>query len=117
MSPLKELDEVQFYQWSKQATKKYPEKSLRTFWPDGCSSQFKSQHVFLDLTDLDRDIELEWDYFESNQGKGAVDSIGGCAKQKVFKHVRSFKVVLSNAEEFASYANKVVEVIDIIYKC
>ena len=27
----------------------------------------------------------------------------------------SFKVVVSNAEEFASYANKVVEGIDIIY--
>ena len=28
VSPLKEVDEVRFYQWSKQATKKYPEKSL-----------------------------------------------------------------------------------------
>ena len=28
MSPLKEVDEVEFYQWSKQATKKCPEKSL-----------------------------------------------------------------------------------------
>ena len=30
MSPLKSVDEVHFYQWSKQATKKYPEKSLHT---------------------------------------------------------------------------------------
>ena len=28
MSPLKSVDEVHFYQWSKQATKKHPEKSL-----------------------------------------------------------------------------------------
>ena len=28
MSPLKEVDEVQFYQWSKQTNKNYPEKSL-----------------------------------------------------------------------------------------
>ena len=28
MSPLKEVDKIRFYQWSKQATKKYPEKSL-----------------------------------------------------------------------------------------
>ena len=74
--------------------------SLRkvTFWSGGCSRQFKSGHVFLDLTDLDRDIELEWNYFESSHRKDAVDDIGGCVKQKVFKHVRSFKVVLSNAE-------------------
>ena len=32
-----------------------------------------------------------------------------------FSNVMSFKVVVSNAEEFASYANKVVEGIDIIY--
>ena len=91
--------------------------SLRkeTFWSDGCSSQFKCQHVFLDLTDLDRDIGLEWICFESNHGKGAIDGIGGCVKQNVLKHVRSFKVVLSNAEEFVSYANKVMEDTDIIY--
>ena len=37
------------------------------------------------------------------------------SKQKVFKRVRSFKVVLINAEEFASYTNKVAEGIEIIY--
>ena len=30
MSPLKQVDEVRFYQWSEQATKKYPDKSLHT---------------------------------------------------------------------------------------
>ena len=93
--------------------------SLRkvTFWSDGCSSQFKSRHFIPDLllTDLDPDIELEWNYFESNHGKGVINGTDGCVKQNIFKHVKSFKVVLSNAEEFASYANKVVEGIDIIY--
>ena len=37
------------------------------------------------------------------------------SEQKVFKRVRSFKVVLINAEEFASYTNKVAEGIEIIY--
>ena len=119
ITPDKDHSHVATYHLNSFILNKLKEKvsSLRkvTFWSDGCSSQFKSRHVFPDLTDLDRDIELDRNYFESNHGKGAIDGIVGCVKQKVFKHVRSFKVVLSNAEEFASYAIKVVEGIDIIY--
>ena len=82
-----------------------------TFCSDRCSSQFKSRHVFLDLSDLDRDMNLNGTNLEAT----TVDGIGGCVKQKIFRHVKSFKVVLSNAEEFASYAYKVVEGIDMIY--
>ena len=48
-------------------TLKEKESSLRkvTFRSDWYSSQFKSRHVFLDLTDLDRDIELEWNYLKA----------------------------------------------------
>lgn len=117
--PDKDHSRVATYQLNSFILNKLKEKesSLRkvTFRSDWYSSQFLSRHVFLDLTDLDRDItELEWNYFDSNHTKYVVGSIGGCVK-KVFKHVRSFKVVLSNVEEFASYTNKVVEGIDIIY--
>ena len=53
--------------------------------------------------------------FESSHRKGAVESIDGCQVES-FKHVRSMKVVPSNADEFASHANKVVEGIKITYQ-
>ena len=53
MSPLKEVDEIRFYQWSKQATKKYPEKSLHVESGPEVLEIFKTQlsilkkHCFL----------------------------------------------------------------------
>ena len=89
ITPDKDHSHVATYHLNSFILNKLKEKvsSLRkvTFWSDGCSSQYKSRHVFLDLTDFDRDIELEWNYFESNLRKGAVDGIGNCVKQKVFK--------------------------------
>ena len=86
-----------------------------SFWSDGCASQFKSCYVFQDIAHLDSYVTFDWNYLESHHGKGAVDGIGGCVKQKVFKHVKSLKVILSNAEQFANYANKVVDGVDVIY--
>ena len=53
MSPLKEVDELPLYQWSKQATKKYPEKSLHIESGSEVLEIFKTQlsilkkHCFL----------------------------------------------------------------------
>ena len=85
------------------------------FWSNGCVSQFKSCYVFQDTAHLDSSITIDWNYFESHHGKGAVDGIGGCIKQKVFKYVKSLKVILSNTEQFANNANKVVVGVNVIY--
>ena len=56
MSPLKSVDEVHFYQWSKQATKKYPEKSLHIESGQEVLEIFRTQlsivkkHLFLART-------------------------------------------------------------------
>ena len=78
-------------------------------WSEGCASQFESCFVFQDMAHFDLSITIDWNYFESHHGKGAVDGIGGCVKQKVFKHVKSLKVIPSNAEQFTNYTNKVVQ--------
>ena len=80
-----------------------------SFWSDGYASHFKSHYVIQDIAHLDSSITIDWNYLESHHGKGAVDGIGACLKQKVFKHVKSLKVILSNAEQFANYTNKVVD--------
>ena len=47
------------------------------FWSDGCASQFRSQYAFYMLTKFNRDINIQWNFFEANHGNGAVDGIGG----------------------------------------
>ena len=36
------------------------------FWSDGCSSQFCSQFAFCMMEKFDRDVELQWHYYEAN---------------------------------------------------
>ena len=46
-------------------------------WSDSCALQFCSQYAFYMLTRFDPAINVHWNYFEANHGKGAVDGIGG----------------------------------------
>ena len=57
------------------------------FWSDGCASQFRSQFAFFMLSKFDHSINIEWNYFEANHGKGVVDGIGGTVKHAVYSHV------------------------------
>lgn len=66
------------------------------FWSDGCPAQFKSKHCFHQLTKMDPKLTVSWNYFESHNGKGAVDSLGGCVKNTVFWNVKANKVVIDS---------------------
>ena len=57
------------------------------FWSDGCASQFRSQFAFFMLSKFDHSINIEWNYFEANHGKGVVDGIGGTVKHAAYSHV------------------------------
>ena len=85
------------------------------FLSSDCAVQLKSCHVFQDTARLDTSITIEWNYFESHHGNGTADVIGGCVKQKVFKHVKSCNIVSSNVEQFADYAIDFVNGVDVIY--
>ena len=61
------------------------------------------------MTKLDQDIKIHWNYFEVNHGKGAVDSVGGTVKHAVFRHVQSGRVVINSPQQFAEYADKLLE--------
>ena len=67
------------------------------FWSDGCASQFRSQFAFYMLSKLDRNISIEWHFFESNHGKGSVDGIDGTIKHAVFHKVLTKQVVIPAA--------------------
>ena len=48
-----------------------------------------------------------WDYGEAHHFKGPHDGIGGTIKKKVYQHVSSGKVIITDAKEFATYANEI----------
>ena len=57
------------------------------FWSDGCASQFRSQFAFFMLSKFDHSINIEWNYFEVNHGKGVADGTGGIVKHAIYSHV------------------------------
>ena len=77
------------------------------FWSDGCASEFRSQFAFFILSKFDHAINTEWNYFEANHGKGAVDGIGGTVKHAVY-YVFTNRVVIKSPKQFAGYANEIL---------
>lgn len=84
-------------------------------WSDGCASQFRSKFVFALLTHFEKGINLEWHYNEAHHGKGPMDGVGGTIKRVVYGLVKSRKVVINSAEEFAVEASKAVPSIKSIF--
>ena len=85
------------------------------FWSDGCASQFRSQFAFFMLSKFDHSINIEWNYFEANRGKGVVDGIGGTVKHAVYLHVLTNRLVIKSPKQFAEYANEILPKINSQY--
>ena len=77
------------------------------FWSDGLASQFWSQFAFFRLSKLDQSINIEWNYFEANHGKGVIDGIGGTVKHAVYSYVLTNRIVIKSPEQFIKYANEI----------
>ena len=78
------------------------------FWSDGRASQFRSQLAFFMLSNFDHSINIEWNYFEANHGKGVVDGIGGTVKHAVYSYVLTNRVVIKSLKQFDEYANEIL---------
>ena len=85
------------------------------FWSDGCASQFRSRYAFFMLTKFNPGINLEWNFFEANHGKGAVDGIGGRVKHSVFRRVLSKQIVIESPKHFAEYANSILPKKEVVF--
>jgi hypothetical protein len=62
------------------------------FWTDGCASEFRSRHVFVDRALLkeisaSRNMTCDCNYFCSGHGKGEWDAVGGTCKHHAAMHV------------------------------
>ena len=67
------------------------------------------------LTRFSRDVEIQWNFFEANHGKGAVDGLGGSVKHAVWRRVKSHRVAITSPQQFAEYAYSVCPGIKVTY--
>ena len=77
--------------------------------------KFRSQYAFQLLTCFDKDLIIDWHYFEANHGKGAVDGIGATVKHAVFRKVLAKQIIINSPKEFAEYADSLLSGINVIY--
>ena len=85
-----------------------PPKRTLHIWSDGCADQSRSRYVYALVSQIDSKVEVNWYYNERHHGKGPMDGIGGTIKNKVYRDVMSKKYLITNAKDFAEYANKTI---------
>ena len=84
---------------------------------DGPSSQFKNQYIFSYLPSLYKRYQLDslnWNFFATSHGKGAVDGIGGTVKRNVWLETLSRQAVVNTLEDFSNVAMTKEQKIDVI---
>lgn len=76
---------------------------------DGCASQYKSAHTFMNLTELqadNRDLNISRHYFGSNHGKSLCDSCGGTVKNAATRAVLSGDFIIQSADEMLDFCKE-----------
>ena len=73
-------------------------------WSDEGSSQFRSRFVFALMTHYENSFEFEWHCNEVSHGESPMVGAGGTIKPVAFGLVKSNKITINSAEEFAREA-------------
>lgn len=95
---------------------KYKINTLKIF-SDGCAAQFKNKFTLSNLIFAKEDFGIpivQWSFFASSHGKGAVDGVGATVKRAVWTTVKARRCIVSTAEEFAKCAESQLKGIKII---
>lgn len=98
--------------------KKQEEVTKISIFSDGCASQFKNKYILSSIPNLVDELmvnELEWNFFATSHGKGAVDGVGAVVKRKVWEVVRTTNIVLHTASDFYKCANQHLANINMMY--
>ena len=66
------------------------------------------QFAFFMLSKFDHSINIKWNNFEVNHGKGDVDEIDSTLKHAVCSHVLTNRVVIKSLKQFAKNANEIL---------
>ena len=77
-------------------------------WSDGCPSQFRSKYGFALMTYFDKLVQVKWHYNEAHNEKVSIVGVGETIKRVVFGLVKSNRITIKTAEEFAVEVPKAV---------
>ena len=98
--------------------KTYGSLSKIFIFSDGSRSQFKNKFILSSLYDIIQQIgcsSVEWNFFASSHGKGAVDGVGAIIKRKVWQITKSKNVVIPDALSFYQCAQNSINGIKIFF--
>ena len=73
------------------------------------------QFAFFMLSKFDHSINIKWNNFEANHGKGVVDEIGSTVNHAVYSHVLTNRVTIKSLKQFVEYANEILPKITVQY--
>jgi hypothetical protein len=87
-------------------------------WSDGPSGQFKNQYLYHFLPLLLHRYNLQfiqWNFFATSHGKGAVDGVGVIAKRAVWNKIKARQSTVKSAQDFVDVVT--TGCVSIIAKC
>ena len=101
-----------------QVVEKFPQVKVIDIFSDGAASQFKNKYMFKYLCHLQEllGLQLQWHFFATSHGKGAVDGIGGSLKRLISCAVNSRTHKVKDAASFTAAArdnNTKIDVMEI----
>lgn len=84
---------------------------------DGAAQHFKQKFMFLYVTSLfeSKGIRVNWHFFATSHGKGAVDGVGGTVKRAVYSAMKTRRAHVGSAEDYANVAKDFTKSTDILY--
>lgn len=99
--------------------KELPEINHIYLFSDNCAAQFKSRFSVTNICHSKDDfgVTIEWDFFASGHGKGAVDGLGGTVKRLVWRAVQGRLAIINSAVEFYNFCASKCKGIKALYVC
>ena len=71
--------------------------------------------MFVLLTNLHPDKDIELNCTWAHHSKGAMDAIGGTLMNKVFRKVKSGRIIVEGPKDFAMHVSSLIESIATLY--
>ena len=101
---------------------RFPTIGEINLFSDGAAQHFKQRFFLNSVTllpeflEVHRDtLKIDYNFFATSHGKGAVDGVGGSVKRQVLSEVMSKRVVIKTSVDYAATAQKVCNKINIIH--
>lgn len=85
---------------------------------DGSSCQFKNKFIVRSLPEFLNGFgckNIEWNYFATSHGKGAVDGVGAVVKRNVWQLTKTKNIILHDALSFFECARNNINGVQLVY--